>query len=129
MIIVDTSVWVDFLRGADQDLQPHLSRQEVICHPMVIGELACGTLPKRTFALRRLRNLPTAKVVDHKTLLDFIESWSLHGRGIGYVDAHLLASSRLGEARWLWTRDKRLNGLAGELGVAFDRGRARPLVR
>ena len=91
----------------------------MLCHPMIVGELACGNLPERAFALRRLRNLQQAQLVDDDTLLTFIEQHKLHGRGIGYVDTHLLASAKLGNARWLWTRDKRLNAAAADLGVAY----------
>ena len=87
---------------------------------MIVGELACGNLPERAFALRRLKNLQQTQVVDETNLLSFIERKKLFGRGIGYVDTHLLASVSLGNARWLWTRDKRLHAAAEGLGVAYD---------
>ena len=119
MTLVDTSVWVDFFRGGDQHLASLLTEPGMVCHPMIIGELACGNLPNRAFALRRLRNLQQAQVIDDDALLNFIDRHNLYGRGVGYVDTHLPASSLLGNTRWLWTRDKRLNKAAAELGVAY----------
>ncbi len=120
MILVDTSIWIDFFRGNDQELVTLLQSSSMLCHPMIVGELACGTLPNRSFGLRRLRNLRQAQLVDDSTLLAFIEQHKLYGRGIGYVDNHLLASAMLGDARWLWTRNKRLNAAADDLGVSYQ---------
>ena len=120
MILVDTSIWIDFFRGNDQELVTLLKSSSMLCHPMIVGELACGTLPNRSFGLRRLRNLRQAQLVDDSTLLAFIEQHKLYGRGIGYVDNHLLASAMLGDARWLWTRNKRLNAAADDLGVSYQ---------
>lgn len=119
MILVDTSIWIDFLRGSDQELAKLIGTMGVLCHPMVIGELACGNLPQRQFALRRLRNLPQATVANHDQLMELIEREQLFGCGIGYVDVHLLASARLGHARMLWTRDKRLRTVSEEMGFAY----------
>ena len=101
MTLVDTSVWIDFIRDGDQHLASLLTGRGMVCHPMIIGELACGNLPKRAFALRRLRNLQQAQVIDDNVLLNFIEQHNLYGRGVGYVDTHPLASSLLGNTRWL----------------------------
>lgn len=119
MILVDTSVWIDFYRGGDQHLASLLTGPSLVCHPMIIGELASGNLPNRAFTLRRLRNLQQAQVIDDNVLLNFIEQHNLYGRGVGYVDTHLLASSLLGNTRWLWTRDNRLNKIAAELGASY----------
>jgi predicted nucleic acid-binding protein len=120
VILVDTSIWIDFFRGQCRELVEFLQSPGMLCHPMIVGELACGTLPNRAFALRRLKNLKQSEVVDDETLLVFIEQHNLYGRGIGYVDNHLLASAMLGDARWLWTRDRRLHAAAKDMGVAFQ---------
>ena len=120
MILVDTYIWVDFFRGSEELLSGFLERQTVLCHPMTIGELACGNLPDRQFTLSRLSNLQRAEVIDDIRLLTFIETHKFFGKGIGYVDCHLLASTMLGQARYLWTRDRRLHAAAVGLGVAFS---------
>lgn len=119
MILVDTSIWIDFLRSGEPELANLIDTMGVLCHPMVMGELACGNLPQRQFTLRRLHNLPQATVANHDQLMEFIEREQLFGRGIGYVDIHLLASTRLGHARVLWTRDKRLQNAAVEMGLSY----------
>ncbi len=118
MILVDTSVWIDHLGGGEAELVTALERQQVLIHPFVIGELACGTLKNRSEVLSLLRELPTAVVASEAEVLGFIERRSLMGRGIGYLDVHLLASVALEVAR-LWTRDKRLAAAAEALDVAF----------
>ena len=129
MIVVDTSIWIDFLRGRAAELERLLPAPAVLCYPMIVGELACGNLPDRAFAPRRLRNLPRARVVEDAVLLDFIEQRRLFDRGIGFVDAHLLASTLVDDARRLWTRDRRLHAIASELGVAYDPPGAREIDR
>ena len=106
MILVDTSVWIDHLRGGEAELVTALERQQMLTPPFVIGE----------FSL--LRELPTAVVASEAEVLSFIERRSLMGRGIGYLDVHLLASVAL-EVAQLWTRDKRLAAAAKALDVAF----------
>ncbi len=117
MILVDTSVWIDHLRLGDVDLSAVLQEGRVRMHPFVVGELACGNLRARDEVLGLLQSLPLIPVATDKEALFFIEEHALMGRGIGYVDAHLLASARLGGAL-LWTRDKRLKAIATELGMA-----------
>ena len=118
MILVDSSVWMEHLRRGVPDLAAALNRGQVLCHPFVIGELALGNLGRRTDIVEDLRNLPRAPVAEDDEVLTFIGRHRLFGRGIGYVDAHLLASVRLaGDAR-LWTLDGRLGEVAGEHGVA-----------
>lgn len=115
MILVDTSVWVDHLRHADPAMQRNLAT-----HPMVVGELACGDLSRRKETLVRLRALPQVKVLDDDAVLTLIESRGLMGRGIGFVDAHLLGAVLAGPIdTQLWTRDKRLHAVAETLGVAY----------
>ena len=89
-------------------------------HPFVIGELACGNLKNRKVILSLLQDLPTVPVATDDEVLFFIERHGLMGRGIGYVDAHLLAAVILAGAGQLWTRDKRLGALAGSMRLAFQ---------
>ena len=117
MILVDTSVWIDHLRLGDPELASALQSCEVLCHPHVVGELACGNLRARDKVITLLQALPVSPVVSDKESLCFIDNYSLMARGIGYIDVQLLASARLAGAR-LWTRDKRLQTVALELGLA-----------
>jgi predicted nucleic acid-binding protein len=119
LILVDTSIWVDHIRAQDVGLRALLENDHVLGHPFVIGELAMGNLPQRSIWLRDLGRLPAALVARHHEVLSMIESATLYGRGLGYVDVHLLASARLSRSR-LWTRDRRLADAAGEMGIAFQ---------
>ena len=119
MILVDTSVWVDHLRRSDKQLVRALNRTQVLTHPFVIGELACGNLKQRSTVLRLLKDLPRSSPATDDEVLFFIDRHSLMGQGIGYVDAHLLAAAKLHGGARLWTRDKRLTRLADQLGVAY----------
>jgi predicted nucleic acid-binding protein len=118
LILVDTSVWVDHLRRGDAQLVDLLESNAVIMHPFVIGEIACGSLSDRAQMLELLHQLPSATVADHDEVMGYIERHCLHGKGIGYVDVHLLASTAISGAK-LWTRDKRLRVVAQELGCAL----------
>lgn len=120
MILVDTSVWVDHLRRRNANLAVLLERGEVLVHPFVIGEIACGSLTQRRLTLDLLQHLPAAAVAEPDEAPGFIELRGLHGKGIGYVDIHLLASTALTSGSRLWSRDKRLAAAAGELGLAYD---------
>lgn len=120
MILVDTSVWIEHLRKTDALLVELLKKDFVLIHPFVIGELACGNLNNRLKILMLLENLPIAKEADNQEVLYFIEHNQLMGRGIGYIDAHLLASTALTDSAKLWTYDKRLQSLSVELGVSID---------
>ena len=93
-------------------------------HPFVVVEVACGSLSDRSSMLELLQALPSATVAESQEILGFIERHVLHGKGIGYVDAHLLASVALTEGTKLWTRDKRLRTAAQALGCAFQDGAA-----
>lgn len=117
MMLVDTSVWIDHLRQGDAELTVALEAGEVWIHSFVVGELACGNLRMRGEVLSLLQALPSMPVCTDKEVLFLIDQHELIGRGIGYADAHLLASAKLGGAR-LWTRDKRLHTVASDLGLA-----------
>ena len=117
MILVDTSVWIDHLRATDHQLAGLLLEEQVLCHPVVVGEHACGARKRRVEILELLRRLSQAPVVGYEEVLTFIEGHSLMGVGTGWVDAHLLASVFLAGER-LWTRDQRLARVARRLGVA-----------
>ncbi len=119
MILADTSVWVDHLRRGDAKLADMLERGGVVMHSFVLGEIACGTMNNRASILELLRALPQASLADSEEALGFIERHQLHGRGIGYVDVHLLASTALTAGAKLWTRDKRLRAAAVDLGRAY----------
>jgi predicted nucleic acid-binding protein len=118
MILVDTSVWIGHLRETDTRLQHALLEGEVVGHPFVIGELACGNLTNRAEILTLLKTLPVAPQVDFDEYLFFIDEHQLQGRGIGFADVHLLASAALGQAK-LWTKDKRLNSAAVDLDLDY----------
>ena len=118
MVLVDTSVWIDHLRRANQRLETLLLGAEVVCHPHIVGELACGNLKNRAEILRLLQELPTVSTITPDEFLLFVENHRLMGLGIGFVDAHLLASALLANAP-LWTGDRRLRAAADGLGVGF----------
>ena len=120
MILVDTSVWVDHLRSGDAHLADLLERGKVVMHPFVVGEIACGSLTHRASILELLRQLPAAAVAESEEVLGFIQRHSLHGKGIGYVDVHLLAAVALTQGASLWTRDKSLQAAADDLGCAYQ---------
>ena len=119
MILVDTSVWVDHLRASDKVLVALLDTGAVLAHPFVIGELALGKLRQRESVLNALSDLPHASAATDLEVLHFIDRHALFGRGIGYVDAHLLAAVQLTAGAELWTKDKRLRDVAVELGSAM----------
>ena len=117
MTLVDTSVWVDHLRRRNAALATLLDGGEAMCHPFVVGELACGTLRNRGEILRLLRHLPQAPIVEHDEVLAFVETHRLAGAGVGWVDVHLLAAAVLARAA-LWTLDRALGRAATRLGIA-----------
>ncbi|MGM0633401.1 MAG: type II toxin-antitoxin system VapC family toxin [Pseudomonadota bacterium] len=119
MILVDTSVWVDHLRRAETELAELLDTWQVVMHPFVLGELACGNLQARRELLQLWRDLPGITTALEGEALSLIERRRLMGRGIGYIDVHLLASVLLTPECKLWTRDKRLAEIATELGAAY----------
>lgn len=119
VILVDTSIWADHLRAGDKTLADLLDRGMVLAHPFVTGELALGNLRQRDLVLDALQDLPQTIVATNPEILHFIDRHALSGLGIGYVDVHLLAAVRLTTGAALWTRDKRLDGVADRLGLAM----------
>jgi predicted nucleic acid-binding protein len=117
-ILVDTSVWIEHFRKTNSILQKLLIDGEVLCHEFVIGELACGNLKNRTEILSLLQKLPQSKIASNAETLGLIENKRLMGKGIGWIDAHLLTSALLTQAK-LWTADKRLEKVSIELSVGF----------
>jgi predicted nucleic acid-binding protein len=122
VILVDTSVWIDHLRAGDSRLVALLRDGQVLAHPWVTGELALGHLSRRGEIIALHRNLPQATVATDIEVLTLIDNLQLYGVGIGYVDAHLLAATRLTPGTRLWTRDKRLAAVASQqrLGAGGD---------
>ena len=118
MILLDTSVWVDHLRRGDSLVVQVLASGQAAAHAFVTGELACGNLKSRVRVIDLLQALPQLAMAMADEVLYFIDRHKLMGRGIGYVDAHLLAAASL-SGSLLWTRDKRLREIAAELGVAY----------
>ena len=116
MILVDTSVWIDHLRRGSPRLVQLLEAEQVLCHPFIVGGLACGNLRHRAEVISLLSKLPVATIATHQEALTFLEGRRLKGRGLGYVDLHLLASSSL-DGVALWTLDKPLAQIATSLGL------------
>lgn len=117
MVLVDTSVWIDHLRVAQAELVAELESARVLVHPLVIGEIALGSLRHRADVVSMMSALPSAVVAQDEEVMALIERYSLHGCGIGYLDAHLLTSVRLTPGATLWTRDRRLQSAAQRLGL------------
>lgn len=120
MILIDSSVWIDHLRAPDAQLSVLLGRREGLVHPFVLGELLLGMVADRPALIEVFHDLPQARVADAGEVLALIARGRLHGRGIGYVDAHLLASALLTPEALIWSRDRRLMGIARELAVAAE---------
>ncbi len=118
MVLVDTSVWIDHLRAGEPDLEALLGSSQVLMHPFVLGELACGNLHNRTEIIELMKDLPQAATASNEEVLFFIDQHALMGCGLGYVDIHLLAATVLTGTSQLWTRDKRLQAAAVKLGMA-----------
>lgn len=118
VVLVDTSVWIDHLRRNNAELANLLNDGDVVCHPFVIGELACGNLGNRAQILSLLNTLPAAIQAKHEEIMQFIENYYLMGQGLGYIDVHLLASALLTQVS-LWTFDKKLNEVSARLEIAF----------
>jgi predicted nucleic acid-binding protein len=118
VILVDTPIWIDHLRAGDEVMARLLSESNVLMHPFIKGEIALGHLHARARVIRQLDQLPQAIRAHDDEVMRLIEAENLFASGIGYVDAHLVASVRLTGGALLWTRDKRLGAVAERLGVA-----------
>jgi predicted nucleic acid-binding protein len=116
MILVDTSVWIDHFRAGNDRLKYLLLEEQVLCHQFVVGELACGNLQKRGEILSMLKALPAANLLENEEVMSFVEAQRLYGYGLGWVDAHLLASTLLTKCS-IWTFDKPLRRAAAALNV------------
>ena len=121
MILVDTSIWIDHLRSGSPVLAALLQNEVVFTHDFVIGELACGNLRNRAEVLSLLQSLPRLSAATEDETLFLIEQQQLMGRGIGYIDAHLLAAAVIRDIP-IWTKDKRLMAIAEEKGWAYAPG-------
>jgi predicted nucleic acid-binding protein len=118
MVLVDTSVWVNHLRYGNRGLEALLNDGHVICHPFIVGEIACGDLKNRVEILSLLQALPMATQGEHEEVMMFIENYSLMGKGLGYVDMHLLASAVVTRIP-IWTLDKKLEEVSSKLGIIY----------
>jgi predicted nucleic acid-binding protein len=120
MVLVDTNIWINHFRKTDTDLVAILNVGSAACHPFIIGELAAGNLKNRIEILNLFQSLPSTLVVEPNEYLEFVESRKLMGKGLGFVDIHILASAILSGVP-LWTGDKRLAKAADDLGIAYKR--------
>ena len=118
MILVDTSVWIDHLRFGNAALVEILEEERVLLHPFVIGEIACGNLRNHARVLANLEALPVATLADHEEVVKLVEGHKLWGKGIGWIDAHLLASALVSGCR-LWTLDRPLDRAAAIVGCCL----------
>jgi hypothetical protein len=123
MVLVDTSIWISHFRKGNTHLKELLDDESVVCHPFIIGELACGGLKNRNEILSLLKALPQSKTAESDEILQFIESKRLFGKGLGLVDVHLLASALLTKML-LWTADKPLQTAADKLNILHDKNKA-----
>lgn len=119
MVLVDTSVWIAHFRKADPVLKNLLENSDVACHPLVVGELACGSLHNRAEILALLHELPMLPVLEDDEALYIIERRHLWGKGLGIVDVHLFGSALASDAK-LWTLDKNLHSEAARAKISFE---------
>jgi predicted nucleic acid-binding protein len=117
--LVDTSVWIDHFRTGSPTLRGLLDEDLVWCHPLVIGELACGNMKHRSDVLDSLALLPATPIIEYQEVLAFLETHKLFGQGLGWVDVHLLASALLQHVT-IWTRDQPLRQAAKRLRCSFE---------
>ena len=122
MILADTSIWIDHLRGGDAVMTEQLERGSIAMHPFVLGEIALGSLKSRAELLQLLEALPGTLVAYDAEVMHMVDERALFGRGLGWVDVHLLAATLLTPGLRLWTRDRRLHAVAEEIGLASSPG-------
>ncbi len=118
MVLVDTSVWVSHLREGNAKFEGLLNNGDVVCHPFIVGELACGNIKNRAEILSLLQALPMSNQAEHNEVMKFIENNQLMGSGLGYIDVHLLAAASLTEVL-IWTTDKKLKDVSQKMGLNF----------
>ena len=118
-LLIDTSVWIEFLEKQARAIDSLIPNGALRCHPFVIGELVVGDLGRRTTLISALKAVRQLHVVKDADVVEFVRDKKLAGRGIGYIDCHLLASVYFERQTYLWTSDKRLRSAAVELGVAY----------
>ena len=118
MVLVDTSVWVEHLRSGNIGLESLLNNDGVVCHLFIVGELSCGNLSNRVEILTLLQALPLANHAEHEEVMHCIENYSLAGKGLGYIDMHLLVSAILTKVP-IWTLDKKLKEVSSKLGLEY----------
>ena len=119
LILVDTSVWIKHLREGDKDLAELLEQGLVVCHPFIIGEIACGGIKNRLEIINLLSYLPSTEVLDHNDIMNFIENRNIMNKGVGYIDIHLLGSALVSDTP-LWTFDKALRKIALQLSIGYE---------
>ena len=120
MIIIDTSVWIDHIRQPEVEVELLLKRDQALVHPFVIGEPALGNMKRHDEIINALLHMRQAAVAQTDDVLTIIKRHALSGSGIGYVDAHLLASAAMAAGTRIFTRDKRLAKVATALDLAYD---------
>jgi predicted nucleic acid-binding protein len=118
MALVDTSVWIDHFYKKNDHLVNLLNEGKVYTHEYIAGEIACGNISNRDEIIYLLQALSYTLSISHEEILDFISNRHLYGKGLGYIDIHLLASSLISNVK-LWTRDKKLNQVAKELNISY----------
>jgi predicted nucleic acid-binding protein len=118
MVLVDTSVWVAHLRAGNVGLEKLLNEGEVVCHPFIVGELACGNLKNRHEILAYLQAIPLTILAEDAEVLTFIDNNQLMGKGLGYIDVHLIVSAVLTDVPF-WTLDKTLDKVSEKIGIRY----------
>lgn len=116
MTLVDTSVWIDHLRRGNGDLAALLAAGQVVCHPFIVGELACGSIRNRPEVLGLLQALDSIPLAEHDEVLSMVDERGLAGRGLGWIDMHLIASALLAGCT-MFTFDRPLGSTAANLGI------------
>jgi predicted nucleic acid-binding protein len=120
MILADTTIWIDHFRSENKEMRRQLEKANIAIHPYIVAELGLGSLSERARTLAWLDMLPRVRMVQISEVRKMIEMRSLYSRGIGVVDAHLIASVFISPQTLLWTKDKRLRGIAEALGIAAN---------
>src|ERR1035438_4259855 len=120
MILADTSIWVDYLRIHNPEMEERLRRGQIVMHPYIVAEIALGSLRNRRERLDELESLRGVRVAQLNEVRHMIEAYTLYSKGIGLTDAHLIASCLLTPGTQLWTHDGKLEKVAKALGICVD---------